>query len=878
MRKKIYLLLLVALCGGIITPAVAKKKNKKKASTTQVTSEKKEKKETKYDKLFKGKKVTTAKGFITLHQFDNKIYFELPVKVLNRDILLGSTIAETTDNQFGCVGEKSGDPFLIRFVQRDSTITLRRVQAGQCSDDREIKKRLQSSTMPAIAETFEIKAYNNDSTAVVFDMTSYLLSDKKMLSPFSPYSLIEMMGGSVDKNFEKESSFIQGIKGFEDNISVRSLLTYKVSVGAKGSYAVKNMPFSAVMNRSFILLPEKPMRHRYADPRIGIFEHSIVEFASEGRGLRTRHIAHRWNLEPSDSAAYLRGELVEPKKPIIFYIDDAFPLSWNKYIHKGVEVWQKAFEKIGFKNAIIAKDFPKDDPNFDPENIKYSCIRYAPSTVANAMGPSWIDPRSGEIINASVTVYHNIVQLVQYWRFLQTAPADKEVRDVVLREDLLGDCIAYVLSHEVGHTLSLMHNMAGSSSIPVESLRDPKFTQEYGTTYSIMDYARNNYIAQPGDKEKGVRMTPPELGAYDYYAISWLYKPIFEAKTSEEEIPILDKWISEKSGDPKYRYGKQQFKRRFDPSSVEEDLGDDPVKASEYGRRNLQYILKHINEWVADKDKDFEFRTALYDEIVYGYVRYLSFVLADIGGIYLNERYDGDQRPSYQTVSKEQQKKALNFLLNELKDLSWLEADETLKEFPIRTSVAMQMENAIIDGILSRCGAVSICSNKATSAPYTQKEYLADIERFVWAPTRAGKTLTDTEMRLQMNYLTKLIEGSVTGVAKNATRKGITDMYGIIEIPEWLKAASRERFGIISEEFMGCFNNKHAEMQAARLEEISGFEDDVDLKAPLEPMEHVYFGELKKIRSLLAASASTGSADTQRHYRLLLYKIDQALK
>lgn len=877
MRKKIYLLLLVALCGGIVTPAVAKKKNKKKASTTQVTSGKKEKKETKYDKLFKGKKVTTAKGFITLHQFDNKVYFELPLKVLNRDILLGSTIAETTDNQFGCVGEKSGDPFLIRFVQRDSTITLRRVQAGQFSDDREIKKRLQSSTMPVIAEVFEIKAYNNDSTAVVFDMTNYLLSDQKMLSPFSPYSMIEMMGGSIDKNFEKESSFIQGIKGFEDNISVRSLLTYKVSISAKGSSVVKNMPFSAVMNRSFILLPEKPMRHRYADPRIGIFEHSIVEFASEGRGLRTRHIAHRWNLEPSDSAAYLRGELVEPKKPIVFYIDDAFPLSWNKYIHKGVEVWQKAFEKIGFKNAIIAKDFPKNDPDFDPENIKYSCIRYAPSTVANAMGPSWIDPRSGEIINASVTVYHNIVQLVQYWRFLQTAPTDEEVRDVVLREDLLGDCIAYVLSHEVGHTLSLMHNMAGSSSIPVESLRDPKFTQEYGTTYSIMDYARNNYVAQPGDKERGVRLTPPELGVYDYYAISWLYKPIFEAKTPEEEIPVLDKWISEKSGDPKYRYGKQQFKRRFDPSSVEEDLGDDPVKASEYGRRNLQYILKHMNEWVADKDKDFEFRSALYDEIVYGYVRYLTFVLADIGGIYMNERYDGDQRPSYTTVPKAQQKKALNFLLNELKDLSWLDAREALKEFPIRTSVAMQMEDAIIDGILSRCGAVSLCSDKATSAPYTQKEYLADIERFVWAATRAGKTLTETEMRLQMSYLTKLINGSVKGVAKNASSRGIADMYAVIELPEWLKAASRERFGIVSEEFMGCFTNKPAEMQAARLEEISGF-DETELKAPLEPMEHVYFGELKKIRSLVAASASTGSADTQRHYRLLLYKIDQALK
>lgn len=876
MRKKVYLILLLALCGAILSPAMAKKKNKKKASTEAST--KKEKKETKYDKLFKDKKVTTAKGFITLHKFENKIYFELPIKVMNRDILLGSTIAETTDNQFGCVGEKSSDPFLIRFVQRDSTITMRRVQSEQFSEDREISKRLVSSTMPAITETFEIKAYNNDSTSVVFDMTNYLLSDKKNLSPFSPYSMMSMMGADVDGDFEKESSFIQGIKGFEDNVSIRSLMTYKVSVGSKGSYAVKKMPFSAVMNRSFILLPEKPMRHRYADPRIGIFEHGIVQFASEGRGLRTRHIAHRWNLEPSDSAAYLRGELVEPKKPIIFYIDDAFPLSWNKYIHKGVEIWQKTFEKIGFKNAIIAKDFPKNDPNFDPENIKYSCIRYAPSMVANAMGPSWIDPRSGEIINASVTVFHNIVQLVQYWRFLQTAPADKDVRDVVMREDLLGDCIAYVLSHEVGHTLSLMHNMCGSSAIPVESLRDPKFTQEFGTTYSIMDYARNNYVAQPGDKEKGVRMTPPELGLYDYYAISWLYKPIFEAKTSEDEIPILDKWISEKSNDVRYRYGKQQFKRRFDPSSVEEDLGDDPVKASEYGRRNLQYLLKHMNDWVAGKDKDFEFRSAIYDEVVYGYVRYLSFVLAEIGGIHLNERYDGDQRVSYATVSKQQQKKALNFLLNEMKDLSWLDAREAMKEFPIRTSVAMQMENAIIDGILSRTGAVALCSDKASTNPYTQKEYLADIERFVWESTRAGKTLTDTEMRLQMNYLTKLIEGSVAGVSKNASRRGIADMYTHIEVPEWLKASSRERFGIISEEYMGCFSNRPCSMHAARPAEVSGFDDDVDVKAPLEPMEHVYYGELKKVRSLLAAKAGSGSADTQRHYRLLLYKIDQALK
>ena len=876
--KKLYLLLLVVLCGAMMNPAAAKKKNKKKAST-EATEKKKEKKETKYDKLFKGKKVTTAKGFITLHKLDNKIYFELPLKVLDRDILLGSTISETTDNQFGCVGEKSGDPFLIRFVQRDSTITLRRVQAGMFSNDPQISKRLKSSTMPAIVETYEIKAYTNDSTAVVFDMTDYLLADKKNLSPFSPYSVMEMMGASIDKDFEKENSFILGVKAFEDNVSIRSSLTYKISVGSKGSYAVKKMPFTAVMNRSFILLPEQPMRARYADPRIGIFEHEVMEFASEGRGLRTRHVTHRWNLEPSDPAAYRHGELVEPKKPIVYYIDDAFPADWKKYIHQGVEVWQKAFEKIGFKNAIVARDFPQDDPAFDPENIKYSCIRYAPSSVANAMGPSWIDPRSGEIINASVTVYHNIVQLVQYWRFLQTAPTDKEVRDVKLRQDLLGDCIAYVLSHEVGHTLGLMHNMAGSSSIPVESLRDPAFTQKYGTTYSIMDYARNNYVAQPGDKEKGVRLTPPVLGEYDYYAISWLYTPLLDATTSEEEIATLDRWISEKSGDPRYRYGKQQFRGRFDPSSVEEDLSDDPVKASEYGRRNLQYLLKHLNEWVAGKDKDFEFRKAIYDEVVYAYVRYLSFVLADVGGIYLNERYDGDKRPSYATVPKQQQKKALKFLLNELKDLSWLDARETLREFPIRNAVSVQMEDAIIDGILSRSGAVALCADKCnTKNPYTQEEYLEDIARFVWAPTRNGRTLNEMEMRLQMNFLTKLIEGSVASVSKNANRKGYAACYTGIEVPEWLKAASRERFGIVPEEYMGVFNNKPAEMQAANLGEISGFSDEVSLKAPLKPMDHVYYGELKKIRSMLSANASTGSADTQRHYRLLIYKIDQALK
>ena len=363
--------------------------------------------------------------------------------------------------------------------------------------------------MPAIIENLAIKAYSPDSTAVVIDMTNFLLSDNEQLNPFSAYAPVTWSGAWIEKEFKRNNSQIAKIKAFDDNVSVQSSLTYSVSLRDKRSYYWYKEPFTAVMTRTFLLLPEEPMRPRLADPRINIFWQGYSEFSNEGNGMKPLYYANRWRLEPKDEAAYRRGELVEPKKPIVFYIDNAFPEMWKPYMKYAVEVWQKAFENIGFKNAIIAKDFPTNDPEFDPDNLKYSCIRYSPSSVANAMGPSWTDPRTGEIINASVYVYHNVIKLVQDWRFLHTAAVDSDVRKVVLDDEIIGDCIRYVVSHEVGHCLALMHNMSASAAIPVDSLRSPSFTQKYGTTYSIMDYARNNYVAQPGDKEKGVRLTPP---------------------------------------------------------------------------------------------------------------------------------------------------------------------------------------------------------------------------------------------------------------------------------------------------------------------------------------------------------------------------------
>ena len=582
--------------------AIIWKKKGKKEEKVEV------KKETPYEKFFKGKKCETVKGLIILHKMDNKIYFELPLSLLGKDMLIGSTVTEITNNGFANVGEKPHEPMHVMFTRTDSTINLRQVTCAYMSKDRNLQERIKTSMMPAIIENLAIKAYSPDSTAVVIDMTNFLLSDNEQLNPFSAYAPVTWSGAWIEKEFKRNNSQIAKIKAFDDNVSVQSSLTYSVSLRDKRSYYWYKEPFTAVMTRTFLLLPEEPMRPRLADPRINIFWQGYSEFSNEGNGMKPLYYANRWRLEPKDEAAYRRGELVEPKKPIVFYIDNAFPEMWKPYMKYAVEVWQKAFENIGFKNAIIAKDFPTDDPEFDPDNLKYSCIRYSPSSVANAMGPSWTDPRTGEIINASVYVYHNVIKLVQDWRFLHTAAVDSDVRKVVLDDEIIGDCIRYVVSHEVGHCLALMHNMSASAAIPVDSLRSPSFTQKYGTTYSIMDYARNNYVAQPGDKEKGVRLTPPELGLYDMFSISWLYRPLLDAKTPEDEVPTLSKWISEKSGNLAYRYGKQQFRTRLDPSSVEEDLGDDAMKAGVYGIKNLKIILANLNGWVGKDDPDYRFR------------------------------------------------------------------------------------------------------------------------------------------------------------------------------------------------------------------------------------------------------------------------------
>ena len=581
--------------------------------------------------------------------------------------------------------------------------------------------------------------------------------------------------------------------------------------------------------------------------------------------------------------AWKQGKLVEPVKPIVYYLDNTFPESWKEPLREGILRWNAAFEKIGFKNVVQVRDFPLDDPEFDPDNLKYSCVRYIPSTTANAMGPSWVDPSTGEIINASVLIYNDVIRLINGWRFVQTAQVDPRVRAKKMPDDVVKESLAYVIAHEVGHTLGLMHNMAASAAYPVDSLRSASFTQTYGTTPSIMDYARYNYVAQPGDK--GVRLTPPDLGVYDEFVIKWLYTPLPEVENAMAEVPILEKWLDEKAGDPRYRYGKQQVSARFDPSALEEDLGDDPVKAGEYGIQNLKYIMSHLNEWLGD-DPDGQHRQVMYQTIGNQYYRYLKNVMYNVGGIYLTEVKDGTPGKRFVSVSREVQKNSLKWVIRELKTQNWLADKELTDKFALGVSLAPTVRYAAAKNVAELYKNV-VLSAHVSRDPYTVKEFFDDLYNEVWASTLNNRKLSESEKMLQR----VIVEVSSEGM--EGKKKGLpflTDetLYlrsGDAFAPsvDEINAYGLDETGMVSkylDEFREIEQVYGRGFVAAHLENIGngyGWQRKVtttaidDSKVYLQDM-------LVRVKQLLEGKLSTADKDTKVHYRALILQIEKALK
>ena len=420
-----------------------------------------------------------------------------------------------------------------------------------------------------------------------------------------------------------------------------------------------------------------------------------------------------------------------------------------------------------------------------------------------------------------------------------------------------------------------MHNMSASAAIPTDSLRSPSYTQKYGTTHSIMDYARNNYVAQPGDKERGVKLTPPHLGLYDYFTIKWLYTPLLDEKTTDEEVPVLDRWIGEKAGDPVYRYGRQQMNSRWDPSSFEEDLGDDPIKSSVYGIKNLKYILANLNEWVGAEDKDYEFRQQIYNEIVMQYFRYLNNVIFNIGGIYLNEKYAGDPIPAYALVPKVRQKEALAFLLDQLKEMAWIDAKDFKDGLPLMNDISGDIENAIFRGLLSRLNALAVCMEQSKEEAYSIREYMSDLYEFIMAPTKKRNSLSEVEKRLQIKYLSFLVSASGVEVKGMGGSPFALSRDGMIEVMDYVKENSRNIYGELPNEYLGMFAHRECCFVP---EEISGFGRTTNLNRPNVSIGTDCFLMLKKTLALLKSRMNTATEDTRLHYQLLVYKLEKVFK
>lgn len=717
-----------------------------------------------YEKLFK-EKHTVAKGMITLHLLKGKLYFEMPLSLLGREMLIGSTVSETSDNGNAIVGSKPTAPLHVCFSKTEKNVQLRALSSDYITDDPKsgIAGAIEKSNIGAIVKNMKIEAWSPDSSALVFDMTDYFVDNNKKMLPFDAFSYYTMAGLTRKESFEKDKSFIDTVKAFDDNVVIRSTLSYKYSLFDKDNRNIlPDEPFTAVLTRSILLLPAEPCRPRIGDSRMSVFPTAKYLLESEGTGVKRVYYSNRWSLVPKDTAAYARGEKVEPVKPIVFYVDTLFPESWKPAIKEGIAQWNEMFETVGFKNTVIVKDFPADDPAFDPDNIKYSCVRYAPITIANAMGPSWTDPRSGEILTASVYVYHDIAKLLRNWIFVQTSQTDPRARNIRLPEPLFYDGLRYVISHEVGHCLGFMHNMSASWQIPVDSLRSPSYTQKYGTTTSIMDYARFNYVAQPEDYARGVKLTPPRFGVYDQYAVKWLYT-YFPGASAREEKDILLRWLQEASKNPVYRYGKQ-LNRVIDPRAQTEDLGDDAVKASRYGIANLQYILSNLNAWTASRDSDLEFRSEIYETLLMQYLIYINHVYSNIGGLYLQDVVPGDTGIPVRAVPKERQRAALQFLCGQIDGLQWMDNPELTATLPIMGSAAQVMENAIANAIIQAPFKTMPYGSIDAAHNYSFEQSMADVFDFVWEE-KGG--LSQTRIKMQENYVKMLVLQS--GVAKKVS-------------------------------------------------------------------------------------------------------------
>jgi hypothetical protein len=691
-------------------------------------------------------------GLFTVHMVDGKLYFEIPDSLLQRDMLLVSRIAQTPANLGGFInaGSKVGEQ-VLRWQRRQDQVLIRKVSyTSVASDTLPIYESVQSNNFAPIIAAFDVEAEGPGNNTVVIEVTDLFETDVPAISGLRRQQRTSYGVRRLDPN----RTFLDRASSYPLNVDVRHTLTFEATQPPSDA---NTGTVSMQMHQTMVLLPEQPMRPRHADPRVGWFSLTQVNFGLDEQKAATQTFLRRWRLEPSDPAAYARGELVEPVKPIVYYLDPATPEVWRPYFRQGVEDWQVAFEAAGFKNAILARDPPtkEEDPDFSPEDVRYSTVRYVANMTRNAVGPSVSDPRSGEIIESDIIWYHNHMRSYRNRLMLETGAANPAARSLKLDTALMGRAMRAVITHEIGHALGLPHNMGASWAYPVDSLRSPTFTSAMGVAPTIMDYARQNYIAQPGD---GVTRFVRKIGPYDKYVINWGYRVITDAPTPEDEKGTLDGWILEHAGDPLYRFGNSNG---VDPRSQTEDIGDDPVRASTFGIENLKKVVPNLVEWTSTDGKDYTDLSELYGELIGQWNRYVGHVVTNVGGVYETLKTSDQAGAVYEAVPRAKQRESVQFLIEHVFETPrWLHDENLLRRIEhsgavdrIRRAQVSRLNQLLDPARMQRLieGAV-FRPNEA----YGLLEMMNDVKAGVWSELEGAAPIDTYRRNLQRGYIERL--------------------------------------------------------------------------------------------------------------------------
>ena len=702
-------------------------------------------------------KAKTYNGMFKVHHLNSRYYFEIPDSMYNRAILVVNRIARSAagprPQMTGYAGDQIAENVIHFEKGPDDKILMKVMRFNERSSDSTengLYRSVINSNLEPIVAVFPVKAYNKDAKSTVIDVTDYLNTENEIFH-FSPQIKTTLSIGAI----QADKSFITSVKVFPLNIEIRMLRTYM-----KGGQqaASTTIPDTYELNSSMVLLPAVPMQPRYADARVGFFARGYVDFDTDQQGVKQQYMITRWRLEPKeeDVEKYKRGELVEPKKPIIYYIDPATPKKWVPYLIAGVNDWQKAFEQAGFKNAIKALPAPENDSTWSIDDARHNVIVYKPSAIANASGPHVHDPRSGEIIETHINWYHNIMQLVHNWYMVQAGAIDPAARKMEYDEELMGQLIRFVSSHEVGHTLGLMHNFGSSSTVPVEKLRDKAYVEAHGHTPSIMDYARFNYVAQPEDHitQKGIF---PRIGEYDNWAIEWGYKWYPAFKTAKEEGPFLNKLIIDSLAKNKHLYFGSEM-NFSDPRDQSEDLGDDAIAASKYGIKNLQRVLPQLKEWTKVPNEGYDNLKTMYEEVIKQYKLYTVQVLKSIGGEYRTLKSIEQPGRMIEPVEYQKQKASMKFLNQYLFTTpKWLinESYTAVTGTDPILHIVIAQSNALmkLQGSGMLIGLIKSAELNKGIKTYSATEFLEDLKQGVWSELYTNKPIDIYRRNQQKVYL-----------------------------------------------------------------------------------------------------------------------------